>query len=91
MTIRGNILLLVQSRVDNADICSMMGELKQTTYEREGDMRHELTFEQEKETKNTIRFQEVVEDGSQAVIGPLYIQKHALGSESPKTVKVTIG
>ena len=69
-----------------------MGELKQTTFEREDDMeRHELKFEQEKETKNTIRFQEVVEDGSQAVIGPLYIQKHALCSESPKTVKVTIG
>ena len=83
---------IVQSGVDNADIYYRMGELKQTTYEREGDMeRHELTFEQEKETKNTIRFQEVVEDGSQAVIGPLYIQKHALGSESPKTVKVTIG
>ena len=50
----------------------------------------ELTFEQEKETKNTVRFQEQVADGQQAVIGPLYIQKHALGSESPKTVTLTI-
>ena len=32
MTIRGDILLLVQSRVDNADIYSMMGELKQTQF-----------------------------------------------------------
>jgi len=49
-----------------------------------------LTFEQEKETKNTVRFQEQVVDGQQAVIGPLYIQKHALGSEPPKTVTLTI-
>ena len=49
----------------------------------------ELTFEQEKETKNTVRFQEVVTDGEQAVIGPLYIQKHALGSEPPKQVRLT--
>tara|TARA_R110002051_G_C8437143_1_gene454425 strand:+ start:308 stop:475 length:168 start_codon:yes stop_codon:yes gene_type:complete len=49
-----------------------------------------LTFEQEKETKNTVRFQEVVKDGEKAVIGPLYIQKHAMGSESPKTVTLTI-
>ena len=68
-----------------------MGELKQTTFEREDDMeRHELKFEQEKETKNTIRFQEVVEDGGQAVIGPLYIQKHALGDKAPKAVTLTI-
>ena len=50
----------------------------------------ELTFEREKETKNTVRFQEVVSDGEQPVIGPLYVQKHALGSEPPKTVTLTI-
>ncbi len=51
----------------------------------------ELTFTFNKETKNTVRFQEQVSDGEQAVIGPLYIQKHALGSEPPKTVTVTVG
>ena len=50
-----------------------------------------LTFEQEKETKNTIRFQEVPEAGKPPVIGTLYIQNHALGSEPPKTVTVTVG
>jgi hypothetical protein len=50
----------------------------------------ELTFEQEKETKNTIRYQEKVKNGEQPVIGPLYIQKHALGSDAPKTVTVTV-
>ena len=49
-----------------------------------------LTFEQEKETKNTVRFQEVVADGSQPVIGPLYIQKHALGANPPETISLEI-
>jgi ribosomal protein S1 len=40
--------------------------------------------------KSAVRFQEQVADGQQAVIGPLYIQKHALGSEPPKTVTLTI-
>lgn len=34
------------------------------------------TFKFEKETKNTIRFQEVTEDS--VMIGPVYIQKEAL-------------
>ena len=37
-----------------------------------------LTFEREKETKNTVRFQEVVAEGDEPVIGPLYVQKHFL-------------
>ena len=44
----------------------------------------ELTFESEKETKNTIRFQEVTKDGKPPVIGPLYVQKSALGDNPPK-------
>lgn len=32
----------------------------------------------EKETKNTVRFQEVVEEGKTPIIGPVYIQKSAL-------------
>ena len=49
-----------------------------------------IEFTRDKETKNTVRFQEQVADGEQAGIGPLYIQKHALGSEPPKTVTVTV-
>jgi hypothetical protein len=49
-----------------------------------------LTFEQEKETKNTVRFQEQVKDGEQPVIGPLYIQKHALGANPPQTISLEI-
>lgn len=36
------------------------------------------TFKFEKETKNTIRFQEVVEKDATPIIGPLYVQKSAL-------------
>lgn len=50
----------------------------------------EAVFEFERDTKNTVRFQEV--EGDEApVIGTLYLQKHAykkLGS--PKRVKVRI-
>ena len=49
-----------------------------------------LTFEQEKETKNPVRFQEQVKDGEQPVIGPLYIQKHALGANPPETISLEI-
>ena len=49
-----------------------------------------LTFEQEKETKNTVRFQEQVKDGEQPVIGPRYIQTHALGANPPETISLEI-
>ncbi len=66
-----------------------MGELKQTSFERERETM-QLKFEQEKETKNTIRFQEVPEAGKPPVIGTLYIQKWAIGQEVPQTLSVKI-
>ena len=51
----------------------------------------ELTFAQEKETKNTVRYQEQPEDGEETVIGPLYVQKSALGENPPKVLSVTVG
>ena len=41
----------------------------------------ELTFKQEKETKNTVRYQE--QSDGDVVIGPLYVQKSALGENPP--------
>lgn len=49
----------------------------------------EAEFEIEKETKNTIRYEEVT-DGKPPVIRTLYIQKWALGKNPPKRIKVTI-
>lgn len=51
----------------------------------------ELTFAKEKETKNTVRYQEVPSDGEATVIGPLYIQKSALGAGIPPEITMTIG
>ena len=48
------------------------------------------TFTQEKETKNTIRFQEDKIDGKPPFVGSLYIQSWAVGSLPGRRVKVTI-
>ena len=42
----------------------------------------ELLFEKEKETKNTVKFEEKPEPGSPPVIGSLYVQKWAAGDAS---------
>lgn len=51
-----------------------------------------LEFIKEKETKNTIRYQEVKEgsEGEDIVIGPLYIQKSFLPDKIPENIKITI-
>jgi hypothetical protein len=46
------------------------------------------TFVREKETKNTIRFQEEPEGGQPPRIGSLYVQKWAVGSS--QKLKVTV-
>jgi len=51
----------------------------------------ELTFVQEKETQNTVRYQEQIEDGEAKVIGPLYVQKSALGENPPPVLSVIVG
>ena len=48
-----------------------------------------LTFTLEKETKNTIRYQEET-NGKPPAVGTLYLQKWLLGNEPPKTLSVTI-
>ena len=48
----------------------------------------ELTFKHEKETKNTVRYQEQT-DGD-IVIGPLYVQKSALGENPPTELNLWI-
>ena len=51
-------------------------------------MEKRLTFELERETKNTYRFQEVAK-GTPPVIGTLYVQKWAFES-TPQSITVTI-
>lgn len=49
-------------------------------------------FARERETKNTIRFTEEVDEGSEPVIGTLYVQKVAVrdGLENPERLSVRI-
>ena len=51
-------------------------------------MKVERVFELEKETKNTVRYQEVTE-GQPPAIGTIYIQKWVLKG-TPKKVKLTL-
>jgi hypothetical protein len=50
-----------------------------------------LTFNKERDTKNKVRFSEVVEDGATAVVGTLYIDQETVASEElGDTLEVTI-
>ena len=48
-----------------------------------------LTFTLERETKNTIRYQEDA-NGKPPAIGTIYVQKWLLGTMPPKTLVVTL-
>lgn len=40
----------------------------------------EILFQREKETKNTVKFEEVPPEGQPKIIGSLYVQKFAAGA-----------
>ncbi len=48
-----------------------------------------LTFTLERETKNTIRYQEDA-SGKPPAIGTIYVQKWLLGQNPPKNLAITI-
>ncbi|SFG80059.1 hypothetical protein [Neptunomonas qingdaonensis] len=47
-----------------------------------------VTFEYEKETKNSVRYQEVPEEGKAPIMGSLYVQKWFAGNT--KSLEITI-
>jgi hypothetical protein len=47
-----------------------------------------VKFEYEKETKNSVRYQEVPEEGTAPIMGSLYVQEWFAGSS--KTLEITI-
>jgi hypothetical protein len=47
-----------------------------------------VKFEYEKETKNSIRYKEVPDEGTPPIVGSLYVQKWFAGSS--KTIEITI-
>ena len=52
--------------------------------------RQTLVFVTERETKNTVRFQEEANGKPPMVIGTLYVQRWALGQPLPQRLTVTI-
>jgi hypothetical protein len=54
-------------------------------------MAMQVTFKLERETKNTVRFEELLKTGEPPKIGTIYVQKWALGELDPaKGLRVTI-
>lgn len=50
-----------------------------------------ITFTFERETKNTIRYAEVVDNADdRPIVGTLYVLKSALGDTPPQSLTVTI-
>lgn len=52
-------------------------------------MQHTISLKFEKETKNTLKFEEVPATGKPPIIGCMYVQKWALSSK-PATLEVII-
>ena len=48
-----------------------------------------LIFELERETKNTVRYQEQA-DGKPPAVGTLYVQKWLLGTRPPSQLRITL-
>ncbi|MBL4765088.1 MAG: hypothetical protein JKX67_07405 [Colwellia sp.] len=47
-----------------------------------------ITFELEKQNKNSVRYKEVPKDGMPPILGSIYVQKWFAGNS--KTIEVTI-
>lgn len=47
-----------------------------------------VKFKKERETKNTVRFQEVEEKGKPIVIGTIYVQRWAAGDLEELTIEI---
>ncbi len=53
-------------------------------------MEVEADFELEKETKNTVRYQEEVADGKPPIVRTIYVQKWTLPKPYPKRIHIKI-
>lgn len=49
-----------------------------------------ITMHQDRVTKNTIRFEEEVVNGEEAVLKTMYVQKSAFDGDVPERVQITI-
>jgi hypothetical protein len=65
-----------------------LNELKQNHLVENRMTKKVVTFEYEKETKNSVRYKEVPDEGTAPIVGSLYVQKWFAGNS--KTIEVTI-
>ena len=76
----------LEQAMDNAK----SGNGAESQVRRDGSMKFEIGFTFERETKNTVRFQEDPRPGESNVGGTIYVNKNALPTPFPEKIKVTI-
>lgn len=69
-------------------VCDTIAQNKQEFLERNLMTKKVVTFEYEKETKNSVRYKEVPDEGTAPIVGSLYVQKWFAGNS--KMIEVTI-
>jgi len=52
--------------------------------------KQQIKFEIEKETKNSVRYKEVPQEGTAPIVGSLYVQKWFAGAAKSLTVTVEL-
>jgi hypothetical protein len=55
---------------------------------RKGVRRVKVKFKKDRDTKNTVRFDEVIEPGKPPVIGTLYVQKWFAGDREEIVIEI---
>ena len=80
--------LVAAAVTDNPKIASLIASMEEDLRVEEHLQNFTITFTKEKETKNTIRFQEDTVEGQPQKIGMLYVQKWAVGDTMK--LKVTV-
>lgn len=67
-----------------------MATVKKSSKTKTGPAPITVEFELDRETKNTYRFAETVEQDETPVIGTLYVQKSAFDGAAPESLTVMI-
>jgi len=76
------------------DLCGQSGIINQSSTAKGNNMDRKtktVTFEKEKDTKNTVKFAEVQTQGEAPIIGSLYVQKWFVGDVTKLKVTVEVG
>jgi len=69
-------------------VVNAVNDINGVLNDEEGMSKVTVNFEYEKETKNSVRYKEVPEEGKAPIVGSLYVQKWFAGNS--KNLEVTI-